>query len=67
MILKRNRAPGSRARGKDNARDGIGTRRKGQREANWDEGIDKPGESDNHHAQEAFGNEGGDYQDNWGG
>ena len=58
-ILNRNRVPGSRAIGKDNARGGKGTRWKGQRVYNWDEGIANPGGSDNHHSQEEFGNEGG--------
>ena len=36
-ILNRNRAPGSWAGVKDNARDEKGTRREGQRAVNWDE------------------------------
>ena len=36
-ILNRNRVPGSRARGKDNARYGKGTRWECQRGLNWDE------------------------------
>ena len=58
-ILSRNRAPGSRARCKDNARYSKGKRRKGQREVNWDGCIDNTGGSDNHNAQEEFGNDGG--------
>ena len=55
------------ARCKDNARDGKGTSWEGQREVNWAECIDNTWESDNHHAQEEFGNDGeDDYQDNWG-
>ena len=42
----------------DISRDGKGTRRKGHREVNWAEGIDIPGESDNPHTKEEFGNEG---------
>ena len=38
----RNRVPGSMVRGKDNARDGTGTRREGRMGSNWAEGIDNP-------------------------
>ena len=57
-ILNRNRAPGSRAKGKHNARDSKGARRKGQREVNWEGSIDNPGGSDNSQDQEVFGNAG---------
>ena len=64
--LNRNRDPGSMARDKKNATNGKGTRRKGQMEANWDEGIDNPGNSDKHHSQVEFEIEGeDDYQVNW--
>ena len=47
--------------------DGKGEGWTGQREVNWDEGIDNRCGSDNHHSQVEFGNEGvDDYQDNWG-
>ena len=57
-ILNRNRVPGSRAKGKDNAIDGKGARRKVQREENWAEGIANPAESDNYKAQGDLENEG---------
>ena len=62
------RIPGSRARGKDNPREGKGTRRKGhQREENIADVGDRSGEGDNYQPQEAFGSrEGGKYQDIWG-
>ena len=45
VIHNRIRAPGSRARGKGNARDGKGTRGEGQRDANRAEGIETMGEA----------------------
>ena len=59
VILSRNRAPGTGAKGNDIARDSKGARRKGQREVNWTESIDNPGEIDKYQAREVFGNEGG--------
>ena len=42
--------------------------RKCQREVNWAELREAPGEIDNRHSQVEFGNEGDDeYKDNWGG
>ena len=54
-IFNRNRFPGSRAKGKDNARSSKGARRNGQREVNRTEGIDNHGGSDNYQTQEVFG------------
>ena len=59
LMLNRNRDPGSRTKGNDNDRDSKGALWKGQREANRTKSIDNPGESDNYHAREVFGNEGG--------
>ena len=42
-------------RDKKNDMGGKGTRWKGQRAVNGDEGIDYPGGSDNHHAPESWG------------
>ena len=66
-IVNHNRSPGSRAKGKDNARAGKGARWGGKGEANRAECIENPAGSDNYHTQGELENEGGDnYQDNWG-
>ena len=57
-IINRNLAPGSMAKGKDNDREGKGTRSEGQREANCAEERDNIGGSVNHQARVEFGNEG---------
>ena len=57
-ILSRNRVPGSRANGNDNAREGKGARWKGRREGNWTECIENPGGSDNYQPQGELENEG---------
>ena len=60
ISLSRHRVPGSLVRNdKNNAREGKGTGRKGQREANCAELRETAGEIDNHQQVE-FGNEGGD-------
>ena len=55
MILNSYRIPGSRAKGKDNHREGKGTRWEGQRrEENLADGGDQSGEDDNYQSQEDF-------------
>ena len=56
MILNSYRAPGSRAKGTDNPREGKGARLKGQqREENLANGGDQSGEGDNYQHQEECG------------
>ena len=51
VILNRNRIPGSRGKGKDNARGGKGARWKGRREEDVAGGIENPGGCDNYQSQ----------------
>ena len=57
-ILNHNRAPCTRTKGKDNARDSKGARWKFQSVVNWTESRDNHGGNDNYHAQEVIENEG---------
>ena len=68
VILNNYRTPGSRAKGKDNDREGKGARRKGQqRDANLANGGDQSGKGDNYQLREEFGSAwGNNYRDIWG-